>query len=280
MTTEAEQLQSLDDVLAGKEPPAAAVDTAKQDEKVDTGNTDEAAKASEAAKAAEEKAKADEEAAAKAKTTVADKGKQEPKEEWTKTAVLDERQKRQKAERENAELKQRLEAFEKTQQGKKADFFADPDTALAEASKQISQQFSSKLHETRMEMSQEMMREKFADYDELEKEFIEMATSNPVLIDELTKARHPAKYAYETAMKAREAAALKDVDKVRADLEAKVRSEIEEKVRREIEEKAKKEAEKRNAAGGPSLSSARGKGSANTQGDDSLDNILKDRKKR
>lgn len=277
MTTDTEQLQSLDDVLSGKEP-AAPVDTQQADDKqVDTGSQTDDAKAAEAAKAGDDKAKADAEAA-NAQTTGAKKGEQEPKEEWTKKAALDERQKRQKAEARAAELEAELNKLK--QPGSKPDFFADPDKALKDVGEQLEQKFQRQLYEQRLEVSQELMREKYPDYDELESEFVEMANNNPVLIREIAQASNPARYAYETAMKAREAASLKDVDKVRAELEQRLRAEIEEKVRREIEEKAKKDGEKRDAAGAPSLAAARSKGSINDQPDDSLDNILSNRKKR
>lgn len=265
MTTDTEQLQSLDDVLSGAEPAAPA-----EAQTTDTpGDTPADAPKAEAPK---------EQAQAEAPPPSAEKGQQEPKEEWTKKAALDERQKRQKAEARAAELEAELNKLK--QPGGKPDFFADPDKALKEVGEQLEHKFQQKLYEQRLEVSQELMREKYPDYDELETEFVELAKENPVLIREIGQASNPARYAYETAKKAREAASLKDVDKVRAELEQKLRGEIEEKVRREIEEKSKKDGEKRDAAGAPSLAAARAKGSINDQPDESLDNILSNRKKR
>lgn len=270
MTTDTEQLQSLDDVLSGNEPAAQATDTTAQgSNQVDTGAQTDEAKGPDAAKAAE--AKADPEAAT-AQTTGANAGEQKPKEEeWTKKAVLDERRKRQ-------ELERKLEELQKQQQpaDKRPDLFADPEGALSHLETRLRQESAA----ARIELSQELMRSLHDDYDELEAEFHDLAKDNPVLLKQLAQATNPARFAYETAHKARQAAALNDVDKVRAELEAKHLAEIEARVRKEYEEKYGKEAVKRAAASAPSLAATTGKSSINDQPEESLDNILKDRKKR
>lgn len=103
-----------------------------------------------------------------------------------------------------------------------------------------------------------------------------MAQENPTLKAEFHKAANPARFAYDTAKKAAEYDAMKDVDGYKAKLEAEVRKEVEEKVRKEFEDKAKKQAEKE-AAIEPSLASA-GNGGLNSSdwsGPTPLDDILK-----
>lgn len=255
MTTDTDQLQTLEDVLSGNEPEAAPQEQ--------PGETQTDAPNAEAPK---------EQTKAEAQPPSAETGEQKPKEEeWTKKAVLDERRKRQELERKLADL-------EKAQQqpAQRPDLFADPEGALGHTEAKLRQE----LYAARIEMSQELMRSQHADYDELEAEFSELAKDNPVLLKQLAQAANPARFAYETARKAREAEALNDVDKVRAELEAKHLADIEARVRKEYEEKYGKEAVKRAAASAPSLAATTGKSSINDQPNESLDNILKDRKKR
>lgn len=249
--TDEVQVETLEDVLSKKAPePVAKVEQ-------DTG-----------AKAPEPEVKAETpEPVAKEEAPPPDasKEKSEPKEEWTKAAVIDERRKRQALERELAELRKQQEA-----QPKRPDLFEDPEGALRHEREQLSQQ----IHATRLELTQELMRDAHPDYDELESEFIELARENPFLIQQLQQAKNPARFAYETAKKARDAAALKDVDKLKADLEAKLRAELEEKIRKDLEESLKRDGKKREALT-PSLAAAQSKGAMNEPIDESLDSILK-----
>jgi BMFP domain-containing protein YqiC len=237
-----EVIQSLDDVLSGKEP--AAPEPVATGEQVAEPATPEPAKVEEAPPAA--------------------KAKDEPKEDWTKAAVLDERRKRQELERKVAELEAKGQKPEA-----KPDFFADPDAALD----RIKQETQAQLMASRLELTQELMRDSTPDYDELEAEFIDLAKDNPFLIKELHASKNPAKFAYQTAQKARLAASLTDGNAL-AKREAELRAEIEAKVRAEYEGKAGKVAEKREALA-PSLAAAQSKGSINDQPDESLDSILK-----
>ena len=250
--TDEVQTQTLDDVLSGKEPATAPV---QQDE----GGKQEAEPVQQAETPVEE-------AKPEAQTPSANKEKPEPKEEWTKAAVIDERRKRQQLEREIAELRKQ------SQQSPRPDVFEDPEGAFRHEREQLTAQ----IHATRLELTQELMRDAHQDYDELESEFVELAQQNPFLIQELQQARNPAKFAYETAKKARDAAALKDVDKLKADLEAKIRAELEAKIRAEVEESEKKSGKKREALM-PSLAAAQSKGAINDTPDESLDSILKKR---
>jgi hypothetical protein len=109
-------------------------------------------------------------------------------------ALLDEPEKRQKAERDLEEWRRRATPVE---QPKRPDVFQDPDAAFNfERS-----QFAERDRLTRVEVSQEMMRMLKDDYDEMEKVFVEEAMRNPALAAQNANHPFPAKHAYETAKK-------------------------------------------------------------------------------
>lgn len=245
--TEQVEAATLDDVLSGK---------AEEPVTQDAGVSEPEPKA---------EAQPEPDVTNEAPTPDANKEPAEPKEEWTKAAVLDERRKRQALERDLAAMRKAAE-----QQPKRPDVFEDPDGAFRHEREQFAQQ----IHATRLELTQELMRDAHTDYDELESEFIDLAKANPFLLQQLQQARNPARFAYETAKKARDAAALQDVGKLRADIEAKIRAELEEKLRKEVEESLKRDGKKREALA-PSLAAAQSKGAMNEAPDESLDSILK-----
>lgn len=253
-----EAMQSLDEVLSGAEPkaPAAAVEppgdkptetTLKPDDKpLDVTKPDD-----------------------KAPPPDAKKVEAEPKEDWTKAAVLDERRKRQELERKLAELEGKKAPA--ADQPKRPDLFEDPEGALNGVKTEIRME----LFAARIEQSQELMRSLHTDYDELETEFYDLAKDNPILLKGIAEAKNPAKYAYDMAQKARQFTAISDTDKYRAEIEAKHLADIEARVRREFEERYGKEQKKREATGEPSLAATTAKGSTSAVPDESLDSILK-----
>lgn len=190
------------------------------------------------------------------------------KTEWTKKMALDERRKRQELERRYAELEAKLKAPEGKEEG--VDFFSDPDKALG----QVKDEIRSELANAKLEISQELMRERHEDYDELESEFVDLAKDNPVLIKQLSEAKNPAKFAYETAMKARKANELENVDTFRE----KIRAEEREKIRAELEAEMKQNAEKaqkRDKALAPSLANQRAAGALDEVATETLDDIFR-----
>lgn len=188
-------------------------------------------------------------------------------EPWTKKAVLDERRKRQ-------ELEQRLKDLESKKEPEQApDWWADPEKAAQHQSQQI----EARLYQQKVELSQDFMRSQHEDYDDMEARFMEMAQENPTLRTELQKSANPARFAYETARKAAEYDAMKDVDSYKAKLEADVRKDVEAKLRKEIEAEQEKKA-KKEAAIDPSLASTSSKGGLTSDdyaGPTPLDEILK-----
>lgn len=257
--TEAAQ-QSLDDLLNGEE--AAEQPVAEGETEQAETETDEA------------KAKPETETATTDKAEVAEDSTPESKEkdeaqDWTKAAVLDERRKRQELERKLAEYEKKAE-----EKPERPDLFADPDGALGHIEKSLRDEMRESLSNTRLEISQELMRTVHEDYDELESEFVEMAKDNPVLLKELNESSNPARFAYQTATKAREVAELKDVDKIRAKIEAEIRAEVESKLKQELQQSQAKEKGKQEALA-PSLASAQSKGGVDDFEDDSLGNLTR-----
>lgn len=192
---------------------------------------------------------------------------EETEEPWTKKAVLDERRKRQ-------ELEQRLREIESKKEPEPApDWWADPEKAAQHQSQQI----EARLYQQKVELSQDFMRSQHEDYDDMEARFMEMAQENPALRTELQKSANPARFAYETAKKAAEYDAMKDVDSYKAKLEAEVRKDVEAKVRKELEAEQEKKAKKETAID-PSLASTSSKGGLTSDdyaGPTPLDEILK-----
>lgn len=243
---------TLDDVLAGKD---FVDDEADQPEEKPTAEPEVAEKP-------EQEAKEEPETKAEAPTA----GAEDENKEWTKAMALDERRKRQELERKVREYEERAKQADEP----KVDLFENPEkwqqTMLSKATHEIQM--------AKLEMSQELMRSLHKDYDQMEAEFIEMASTNPAVLAEFQKAANPARFAYETAQKAREAAQLKDIDGYKEKLRAEVEAEIRAKIEAEVLGKAQSQA-KRDKALTPSLATARASGSDDDFVEPSLDDILK-----
>lgn len=96
----------------------------------------------------------------------------------------------------------------------------------------------------RVSISQEMMREKHADYDEKEAAFLELAKENPALTGQLQSSSNPAKFVYDMAVKHERMAQFDNFDtavKTQVDKEvAEARKQIEAELRKEYDAKLKK----------------------------------------
>jgi hypothetical protein len=246
--------ETLDDIFSNTE--AEAVVEPEAEETAEETTTEEP----------EQEAEADKEEESTESATAADAD--DDKTEWTKKMALDERRKRQELERRYAELEAKVKAPEGKDES--VDFFADPDRALG----QVKNEIRSELANAKLEISQELMRERFEDYDELESEFVDLAKDNPVLLKQLSEAKNPAKFAYETAQKARKASELDNVDTYRE----KIRAEEREKIRAELEAEFKQTAEKaqkRDKALAPSLANQRAAGALDEVATETLDDIFR-----
>lgn len=253
---------SLEDMLSDKDLPEAT-ETEEAEETKGTGETEETAE-TETDKETETEETEDKKDDSTPESKASETTEEGP---WTKKAVLDERRKRQ-------ELEQRLRDLESKKEPEPApDWWADPEKAAQHQSQQI----EARLYQQKVELSQEFMRSQHEDYDDMEARFMEMAQENPALRTELQKSANPARFAYETARKAAEYDAMKDVDSYKAKLEADVRKDVEAKLRQEIEAEQKKKADKE-AAIDPSLASTSSKGGLKSDdyaGPTPLDEILK-----
>lgn len=109
-------------------------------------------------------------------------------------ALQDERRKRQ-------ELAERLSSMEQqAAAAARPDPFEDP-AGAAEFDRRESADSAFRL---RCDMSQEMMRQTHADYDEVESLFVEMAEANPALAIQLANHPFPARFAYQQGSRVRE----------------------------------------------------------------------------
>jgi len=174
-----------------------------------------------------------------------------------KSALLDERKKRQGAERELIETQAKLE--QQQQQQQPAPDLLDDQQGYAD---HIQQQVDSKIRNVTIQMSQEMMRSQHDDYDLTEDKFMQMVSDDPSLQIKLQQSEYPAKFVYETVKKAEQYAEMQDVDSYKAKVEAEVRAKVTAEIEAESKAKADKEAQL-NGALSPSLTNTRAAGANN-----------------
>jgi hypothetical protein len=105
-------------------------------------------------------------------------------------ALLDERDKRQRAERELEEWRRR--AAPPPAPPQRPDVFADPDGAFQHIEQQVSEQVA----RARLDMSVMMEQASKPDYAEKEGAFIEAVKANPALYQQMLADPHPAGFAY------------------------------------------------------------------------------------
>jgi hypothetical protein len=105
-------------------------------------------------------------------------------------ALLDERERRQKAERERDEWRQR--AAPPPAPPVRPDVFADPDGAFSHIEQQVSEQVT----RARLDMSVMMEQASKPDYADKEAAFIEAVKANPALYQQMMSDPHPAGFAY------------------------------------------------------------------------------------
>lgn len=172
-----------------------------------------------------------------------------------KSALLDERKKRQERESELKEAQAQLQQF--LQQP--APDLLDDQQGYAD---HITRQVDSKIRNVTILMSQEMMRSQHEDYDLAEDKFMQMVSDDPSLQIKLQQSEQPAKFVYETVKKAEQYAEMQDVDTYKAKLKAEALTEAKAEIQAEAKAKADKEAEL-NSAISPSLTNTRAAGANN-----------------
>lgn len=245
--------ETLDEVLTDEETKETSTEETKETEsKVEEAETE----------SKKETEKAEDE-------TTTSKDTQEP-ESWTKAAALDERHKRQEAEKEIKELKTQLED-RKSEKKPTPDVFEDQ-AAFVES---LKSEFSQALLVGITSLSRDMAMDKYDDYEEKEIIFHELAKDDPTLITKLSASANPARFAYNTA---KNHLKWKEVEEMGRDgYEAKLEKELRAKIAKEDKEKqeeSQKRDEKVSSAEMPSLAS---KGSSTTKdsgGSEELGDIL------
>ena len=172
-----------------------------------------------------------------------------------KSALLDERKKRQGAERKLIEAQAQLEQ----QQQQPAPDLLDDQQGYAD---HIQQQVDAKVRQAVTAMSQNIMRSQHDDYDLSEDKFMQMVSDDSSLQIKLQQSDDPTKFVYETVKKAEEYAEMQDLDTYKAKLKAEALTEAKAEIQAEAKAKAEKEAEL-NGALSPSLTNTRAAGANN-----------------
>jgi hypothetical protein len=111
----------------------------------------------------------------------------------------------------------------------------------------------------KIKISQELVREKYSDYDEKEAIFIQMTEQNPLLIEEMRSSANPANFAYRTATNQQKLAEMGDP----LEYEKKLTEKITAKVTADLKKQFDNEAAKRDNLPG-SLAGTRGAAGTHT----------------
>ena len=159
--------------------------------------------------------------AAPASPVVATPPVENPETAAYKKAMREEREKRQALERQLREL-----------QTPKAP--VDPWTDLPGALQSQQQQLDERLFVERCNLTEQLVREKHADFDDVREVFLEAAQGNPALWQQMRQELNPAQFVYREGLRIRE---LKDVGGDFSAYRTKLRAEIEKDVRAELEAK-------------------------------------------
>jgi hypothetical protein len=184
-------------------------------------------------------------------------------------ALLDERDKRQKAEASAADLEKQLKELTKEPETERPSVFDDEEGAFAS----IDGSFDQKLLNERFNMSREFMGLLKDDYAERENVFMELAKDNPVLQKQLRESLNPAKFAYDTAVEHEQKQKLDEIgdpEEFREKLREEIRAELEAEMKGDEEKSPKREPIT------PSLASETSVGVSDTEvkADESLGDIL------
>lgn len=168
---------SLDDVLEGKEPEV------KEPEKPEPGGKNEA-EPTPGTESEESEEKAEDE----------DKSKEDksPREAAAEAQARSERQKRQQLQRELNDLRREIDGIKNPKKT------PDPLEDAEGFSQSVEEKIQQARVQDRISMSQELMRERYEDYDDAEAEFIDLVNTDPSLREAMVNHPMPAKFVYET----------------------------------------------------------------------------------
>jgi hypothetical protein len=140
-----------------------------------------------------------------------------------KRAMREEREKRQALERKLQELQTPKQPV-------------DPWSDLPGALKSTQEQIREELFVERCNLTEEIVRQKHADFDTVREVFVEAANANPALWAQIRQERNPAEFVYREGLRIRE---LKDVGGDFAAYRAKIEKDVETRLRAEFEAKYK-----------------------------------------
>lgn len=143
------------------------------------------------------------------------------------SALTAERQKRQEAERKLAESSPKPEKDEKPL----PDVLEDPKAFQ----NHLQEQIAAANLQTRISVSQAVMREKHDDYDEKEARFLELVKDDPGLVAQMQSSDLPAKFVYETVTKRERFGQFDNFDKALNDAVSKEKESLKKQIREELE---------------------------------------------
>jgi hypothetical protein len=144
------------------------------------------------------------------------------KQDWTLSAVKDERRKRQELEKKLADLEA------KNQEPKEIPDIFDDQQAFVDS---LRGEFQQELSNAKLDIARSMMMDHHDDYEAMEEKFIELAKDSPALRDQALKQSNPAKFAYEQAKKYEQYKEVQDVDAYKEKIRNELRSEIEAEIK-------------------------------------------------
>lgn len=189
-------------------------------------------------------------------------------------AMEEERGKRQKLEREFAELQQRIAAA--TPPPPKPDLFGDPEgyqKAQDEKESRLRAEMEQNTVKTKLEVSEIVARQRYPDFQEKATIFAQMVQAQPALYQQLVQQFDPAEFAYKTAKAAMDQYEWQQSGGAEG-MRKKVEAEIRAKIEAELKEKQAESEKQRQALPG-SLSNVSGlPGKRTWTGPPSLDDIL------
>jgi hypothetical protein len=122
-----------------------------------------------------------------------------------RSALQDERRKRQEYERKLAEMEARIAQLQPRQQQQpepqpEADWYTNPQAAA----QQMQMALRHEVIKSRFEISESVMSERYPDYAEIREVFTQAAQQNPALRQQLLEHPNPAKFAYDVGRQVRE----------------------------------------------------------------------------
>ena len=111
-----------------------------------------------------------------------------------------------------------------------------------------------------------------SNYDDKESQFYEMATQNPLLVEQVKAHPMPARFVVDTVNKANELRKLENIDEYKAKLRAEMEADIRKELGAEMESKAEQSEQLSSIT--PSLANARSSNASDKPIDQSLEELF------